>query len=166
MHSLPIYVSSCLHGKCMLCTLQGRSRQCGHAVMTAPSFGQFRPKEQKIIFFSRESFTYVRIRPHHFWIRDLDRTIFEYPTTPLVFIIELSQFIFVIISVHNFVFLHIDWIVHKSWHSWILTFARAKRFQSKFLNIFGLKAHEKSEQMTNHWVYIMKFVWSKIETTK
>jgi len=34
--------------------VQGRSRQCGHAVMTAPSFGQFRPKEQEILFFLKE----------------------------------------------------------------------------------------------------------------
>ena len=30
---------------------QGRSRLCGHAVMTAQSFGQFRPKEQHLKHF-------------------------------------------------------------------------------------------------------------------
>ena len=42
--------------------IQGCSRICGHADMTAQSFGQFRPKEQGIMFFLKESFTYVRTK--------------------------------------------------------------------------------------------------------
>ena len=41
---------------------QGRSRICGHADMTAQSFGQFTPKKQGNVFFLKESFTYVRTK--------------------------------------------------------------------------------------------------------
>ena len=60
---------------------QGRSRLCGHAVMTAQSFGQFRPKEQRIF----------HICPHKVLFFSLVRTIFEYATTPLQLVMKCKQ---------------------------------------------------------------------------